>query len=232
MNNTLDSREKCSLESPIFDLFPQEIFNEKYTPLRMLLNTLNPAQKEALLQQTENLESVFQEQERKFLLHSLPENFSQYPSASVQQHYLFTQDPEVRIRQKGEEYFLTIKRGTGIIRTEIEISLSPQTFQELLPLTTVSITKKRSAIPLNDGHIAEVDLYPNGLQIVEVEFKDQESLTSFSVPPWFGAEVSGKKEYANVNLATPKEPTLQKVEIETSTEIKEINSIEKFEVGQ
>lgn len=217
---------------PIFELFPQEIYEEKYTLLRNILNTLPPEQKEVLLQETNNSQSSFQERERKFLIKTLPDHFSKYPTTIVQQHYLFTQNPEIRIRQKGSQHILTIKRGTGTIRTEIEISLSPENFQALLPLASTSITKNRSAIPLTDGHIAELDRYPNGLQVVEVEFEDEESLTSFSVPEWFGEEVSGKRGYANVNLSIAKEAKRQNIEQQALTGIKEINSIEKFDVRQ
>ena len=46
--------------------------------------------------------------ERKYLIHELPFDLSEYPCHEIEQAYLNT-DPVIRIRRQDSEYYLTYK---------------------------------------------------------------------------------------------------------------------------
>jgi len=126
---------------------------------------------------------VPREIERKFLVKRLPANLR---------------------RKSGRHHSLTIKRGRGISRQEIEIDLTRDQFEELWPATAgCRLTKTRYDIPFGK-HTIEIDVYRGrneGLVVAEVEFRDETECRRFQPPDWFAAEVSGKSRYSNVRLA-------------------------------
>jgi CYTH domain-containing protein len=144
--------------------------------------------------------------ERKFLVDRLPDNPADYPHSTIRQGYVIATDTglELRIRQKGRRFFQTIKAGEGLSRTEIEISLSQEQFDELWPHTAGRrVTKTRYQVPVGD-HVAELDRFDGeltGLELVEVEFPSVEASSLFEPPDWFGAEVTEDKRYTNKRLA-------------------------------
>jgi CYTH domain-containing protein len=144
--------------------------------------------------------------ERKFLVDRLPDSVADYPHTAIRQGYVIATDTglELRIRQKGRRFFQTIKAGEGLSRTEIEISLSREQFDELWPYTNGRrVNKFRYQVPVGD-HVAELDLFDGGLaglRLVEVEFPSVEASRVFTPPDWFGAEVTEDKRYKNKWLA-------------------------------
>src|ERR1700761_9323497 len=125
----------------------------------------------------------------------------------IEQGYLAVdEDVEVRLRRAGDELFLTAKGGHGEVREEVEVSIDPQSFEALWPLTAGRrVRKVRHYVPLAHDLRAEVDVYEDaldGLRTVEVEFDSPEASRSFSPPPWFGQELTGDRRYANQTLAT------------------------------
>lgn len=110
---------------------------------------------------------------------------------------------DLRIRSVGEEYFLTIKRGKGLVKREFEVYLTEADFNRLWPFVEAKLTKVRYAVQIGD-YVAEVDLYEGplkGLETVEVEFEDEEEAMAFEPPPWFGEEVTNDERYSNYSLA-------------------------------
>lgn len=145
--------------------------------------------------------------ERKFLLEHLPAELDQSPSAEIEQGYLaIAPDAEVRVRRRGEAFSLTLKRGGGEEREEIEIELDKRQFQTLWGAAEEGrLTKRRYLVSLGEGLNAEVDVYFGslaGLRVAEVEFPSREAAASFQPPGWFGREVTGDRRYANQVLAT------------------------------
>jgi CYTH domain-containing protein len=149
---------------------------------------------------------VSREIERKFLVKRLPTNLRQYHSRTIEQGYLAakTDGTQIRLRKSGRHHSLTIKRGRGISRQEIEIDLTRDQFEELWPATAgCRLTKTRYDIPFG-RHTIEIDVYRGrneGLVVAEVEFRDETECKRFHPPDWFAAEVSGKSRYSNVRLA-------------------------------
>lgn len=147
------------------------------------------------------------ENERKFLVKEMP-NLAGVKFHEIEQGYIsFT--PEVRIRKKGLEYFLTNKGEGDQIRSEIESRIDKESYANLMLLVQGNVIRKtRYEIELDFGVVAELDIYHGyleGLVVVETEFKSEEQLKRFVVPTWFGKEVTADKRYKNKWLARLKD---------------------------
>jgi adenylate cyclase len=151
------------------------------------------------------------ERERKFLLPALP--VLDGPGRHLRQGYL-TSGPGVSVRIRGVDrvrHLLTVKSGGTTSRIEVEVPISPEQFEALWPLTADRrVDKVRHEVPLEPGLVAEVDVFGDvleGLLLVEVEFPDDETMTGFTPPAWFGREVSDDASYTNAVLAERGRPS-------------------------
>lgn len=144
--------------------------------------------------------------ERKFLVDRPPSDIEKMSAKTIRQGYLIDTDgdTELRVRQKQSVYFQTIKKGEGISRTEIEIELSAEQFEQLWPYTDGRrVSKIRYTLPVG-SHTAELDRFEGnlkGLLMVEVEFGSLQEAERFEPPDWFGDEVTEDKRYKNKHLA-------------------------------
>lgn len=131
------------------------------------------------------------------------------PSSSVEirQGYVALDEngSEVRIREKGEMYYLTVKSGGDLERMEEELQITEEEFERLWRFTAGRrVEKIRYKIPLERGLVCELDIFSGdlkGLVLAEVEFDSLSSADSFEVPSWFGEEVTKDSRYKNKNLA-------------------------------
>lgn len=144
--------------------------------------------------------------ERKFLLRSLPD-LAGVPAVAIRQGYVTApQDSvELRLRQSGERYFLSVKGGEGLVRTEREVAISPEQFDALWPETLGRrIEKTRCKGKLPGGLAYDLDIYAGVLEplmTVEVEFPSEAEAHAFVPPDWFGADVTADGRYRNKALA-------------------------------
>lgn len=142
--------------------------------------------------------------ERKFLVKELPDNLDSYEQKRISQGYLCT-NPVLRIRRSNEDYFLTYKSHGLIAREEHEFEIPQEAFEHLLrKVDGTLIDKIRYLIPLEDGHVAELDIFQGTLaplRLVEVEFESLEDAENFVAPEWFGDDVSDSGKYHNSNLS-------------------------------
>ena len=145
--------------------------------------------------------------ERKFLVNNPPDNLEDCEKIEISQAYVSTV-PTIRVRQSGEEFFLTVKSQPQAGKygvEEFEMELSHTEYETLLAKTEDTIlTKTRYKIPLCGRLTAELDIYHgplNGLLTVEVEFDTEEEAQSFEPPPWFGEEISFDYRYRNSQLS-------------------------------
>lgn len=149
--------------------------------------------------------------EKKFKICEYPAGYENFSKKEIEQGYLCT-NPVVRIRKSNEEYILTYKSKIGIedckdvrVCNELEAPLTEEGYLHLKEKTDgTMITKTRYLIPLEDGHLAELDVFHGvheGLSIVEVEFSSEEEARIFVPPAWFGEDVSCDKRYTNKWLA-------------------------------
>lgn len=141
--------------------------------------------------------------ERKFLVKKLPDELEQYPCRRITQAYVST-DPVIRVRQKGEDYILTIKGRGFLQREEFELPLSREQFKRLSAKSEGrSISKDRYLIPL-EKYTVELDIFLppfDPLILAEVEFASVEEANAFVPPDWFGEEVTHENEYTNAAIS-------------------------------
>lgn len=152
----------------------------------------------------DNYDSHNYEIERKFLVNELPKNLGSYPHKNFEQAYIST-SPTIRIRQEGDDYFLTVKGAGNIKKIEYNLEINKDQYENLLPKISGNyVTKIRYFIPLENNLTAELDVYLKnlkGLYTVEVEFDDLDTCNNFIPPSWFGKDVSKEKKYKNTSLS-------------------------------
>lgn len=144
--------------------------------------------------------------ERKFLLTKMPEIVLESTTCIRQGYISKSRDSvEIRLRQKGDTFFITFKRGQGLVRDEAEIRIDEADFNHLWPLTQGrQVEKQRSKASLENGLVAEIDEFSGalaGLFLCEVEFSDEAQAGAFVPPQWFGADVTEDGRYKNKSLA-------------------------------
>lgn len=143
--------------------------------------------------------------ERKFIVYEVPESLVVQSEKEIAQTYLAVGPEEVRVRRIVQDdtlsHTMTIKKGTGLSREEIEFDISEETYQQLLANgNPMPLIKKRQAI-LHGEYFFDLDHYPRtGLTVVEVEFNSEEDAAAFIKPDWFGREVTTDQRYKNQNL--------------------------------
>lgn len=145
------------------------------------------------------------EMELKFKLPGMPRLPFDHGTI-INQGYLLVDDVELRIRQKDEQCFMTVKDQAMVSRREWERPIPRQIFDSLWPKTSGRRVQKVRLCSDYNGHILEIDQYLgtlSGLFTLEVEFRRQKDMDSFVLPPWaFQAiDVTNDPRYKNRNLA-------------------------------
>ena len=142
--------------------------------------------------------------ERKFLVKEKPFSIAKR-SLKINQGYIINEKSKViRVREKGDDYFLTIKgNNIGISRLEYDFPISKEDAKELMFhfCKTTLIEKTRHYIE-HKGHTWEVDEFHgknNGLIVAELELESEDE--KFKIPDWVGEEVTQDDRYYNMNLA-------------------------------
>lgn len=144
--------------------------------------------------------------ERKFIVSEIPEGLLEPRTPKeIRQGYLSLEsEKEIRIRDKGGKYTMTIKQGKGLKRLETQIALSQEQFDTLWPLTMgLRVEKRRYDIKFL-SHVLSLDLYYGELQplmTLEVEFNSEEASQEFLPPDFTEQEVTTDQDYKNANLA-------------------------------
>lgn len=152
--------------------------------------------------------------ERKFLVTSLPEGLQR--ERLIQQGYLAYDDQmEVRIRKYGDQHFMAVKEGVGLVRRELEIEISAEQFSQLWPATEGRRLEKVRAELSLEGQRIELDRYLGTLEpllVAEIEFRSIEESERFRIPAFFAQEVTEEEAYRNLSLAVhglPDQATLK-----------------------
>lgn len=105
---------------------------------------------------------------------------------------------QLRIRQYGKDYFLTIKSKGILERNEFEMQIPKKYYDELLPLRKKTLEKIR-LVKKVDGNNFDIDYYPiYSLIVIEIEFTTVKEATEFKTDM---KEVTGKRKYSNRHLA-------------------------------
>ena len=106
--------------------------------------------------------------------------------------------------QKGGDYYLTVKQGSGLSRNEVEIAITEPQFDALWTLTAGKRVEKTRYDYQDSGSLIEIDVYTGDLSplmVAEVEFTNENESRVYAVPAFFGAEVTEDKSYKNASLA-------------------------------
>ena len=142
--------------------------------------------------------------ERKFLVKEPPFHLA-IKSLRIRQGYIVNdQNQVIRVREKGDDYFLTIKgNNIGISRLEYDFPISKNDAEDLLKhfCKTSMIDKTRHYVE-HEGHTWEVDEFHGeneGLIVAEIELDSVDE--QFVIPDWAGEEVTSDERYYNMNLA-------------------------------
>jgi adenylate cyclase len=151
--------------------------------------------------------------ERKFLVSDLPPDLDGSHSDRIEQGYIAITDDEleVRVRRRGSQAVLTVKKGEGRKRLEEEIEIADEGFERLWPLTEGRrLEKTRYVVPISGGLELEIDVYAGeleGLVTAEVELPSEEAAERFEPPSWLGPEVTEDPHYKNQWLACHGRPS-------------------------
>jgi adenylate cyclase len=146
--------------------------------------------------------------ERKFVPASPPSGEVLQAGVRLRQGYLADDgEVSVRIRFEDESPTLTVKAGSGLQRTEVDVPISTDDATTLWDLTAgrrIEKTRHRVMLGGSLDLVAEVDVYAGDLQglcTVEVEFESASAAAAFRPPAWFGREVTGQAAWSNSELA-------------------------------
>jgi predicted adenylyl cyclase CyaB len=143
--------------------------------------------------------------ERKFLVDGFePESHSAEGVPITQCYIRVRGDTETRIRQKGDDYYFTVKSGSGLVRTELELPIAEQDYEGLRPLADGREVRKTRYDVACGQDVIEVDVYDGdlkGLVIAEAEFSSPENARLFMPLSWMTEEVTDDKRYKNQQLA-------------------------------
>lgn len=150
--------------------------------------------------------------ERKFLVVEPPKELERCETSDIRQGYLVIGDDgaEVRLRERGDEMTLTVKRGTGQVRAEEEVELDPGAFKRLWPLTDGRRLEKRRHLVPHEGLTIEIDVYAgelSGLVIAEVEFPNEAAADGFEPPTWLDRELTDDPRFSSQRLAAEGKPS-------------------------
>ena len=149
--------------------------------------------------------------ERKFLVNKMPEELENYKKIEIEQGYISTK-PTIRIRKANGKHILTVKskfgvcknEGDPIVNNEHELEITEKEYERLKEkLDNEVLVKTRYLIPLEDGLIAELDVFKGrllGLVFAEVEFPSLEVANNFNKPDWLGKDVSDDQRYRNSKI--------------------------------
>lgn len=154
-------------------------------------------------------EEVCVEIERKYRVTEVPSPLPEGEPISQGYLVIAPDGSEVRVRRKGGRCFQTLKRGSGLVREEVEVELSEQQFGALWPATeSRRLEKTRYAVPFED-HTIELDIFEGplaGLVTAEVEFASEADSRIFRPPAWFGHEITNDERYRNQQLVLEGRP--------------------------
>lgn len=136
------------------------------------------------------------EQERKFILKYLPTGLKKQ---LIKQAYLmFEKNKHLRVRIiDNKRAYLTFKIVLSkTIRQEYEHRIPLFSGVEMFKQAEYKFEKERYKTKFYENDV-DIDIYPTGKQVVEIEFKDK----LLYLPDYCGREITGQKKYSNIWIA-------------------------------
>ena len=141
--------------------------------------------------------------ERKFVVKKIPNVEIKYSHYIKQGYIISDRQKVIRVRQKKDDFFITIKGNkTGISRFEFEYKIPKNDADQLFKnFCKAGVIEKTRHYIEHKGHTWELDVFHGeneGLIVAEIELKSERE--TFSVPDWVDKEVSHQEKYFNMNL--------------------------------
>ena len=143
--------------------------------------------------------------ERKFLVHKDRDYKGQaFASSRIKQGYIAATGATVRVRQRDDKGYLTIKGPSldgGLSRYEFEKEISLEEASHLFQLCEPGVIDKTRYLVKNGEFTFEVDEFygdNEGLTVAEIELPDEQA--EFNRPAWLGEEVTGDVRFYNSML--------------------------------
>jgi adenylate cyclase len=129
--------------------------------------------------------------ERKFLIRELPIDLCDFIKQEVSQCYLIANKLFcIRLRKYNDgRKYLDFKFGHGEIKFKIGFSIN-------FWINKKCLCKTRYKKHINNV-LMIIDVFTNGLKIVEIESKSHKAIKYFEIPEWFGEEVTHNPKYRN-----------------------------------
>lgn len=149
--------------------------------------------------------------ERVFLVKRLPSDINKYKPIAMDTGDFYNPDKtgkvgvdHLTVRRKDDHYEIRKKESNSEYKKiEHTIRITKEEFDLLMSIVPQRHQKNMYLYPLGDERMCEIDLYLGklaGYARVEVEFKDEEEMKSFTPPEWFGAEITELNHSIHKNL--------------------------------
>ncbi len=139
--------------------------------------------------------------ERKFLIKGEIPVKGNKPKLIKQGYIFIEKGKHLRIRLYMGKVILGLKFTKGIFRDEFETILSKKDGNEIYKKCDYTVEKYRTTFKIG-SNTYDIDEYPNGITVVEVEFKSEVAAKKWEKPEWIGKEISGNNDYSNIRLAS------------------------------
>jgi len=140
------------------------------------------------------------EKERKFLLKYMPElgSYFKEPKLIKQGYLMLDKKKQLRIRITNDFHchICYKQKISKEEKYECEYLIPKEQGFKLYELAQFKLEKKRYTTFFKDYNV-DIDVYPSGLSVVEIAFKDELK----EIPDYCGEEITGKKEFSNIEIA-------------------------------
>ena len=141
--------------------------------------------------------------EKKFLIKHIPFNQIEYSHKITQGYIVRDKKKVIRVRKKGDEFYITIKgNNIGISRLEFEYKIPEKDAIDLFQnFCEIGLIKKTRHYVHFKKHLWEIDEFHDqnqGLIVAEIELKSEDE--KFHIPNWIFREVTTQSKYYNMNL--------------------------------
>jgi adenylate cyclase len=141
--------------------------------------------------------------EKKFLIKEIPFKKVSHSEHIKQGYIVSDKNKVIRVREKGKEYFITIKgEKSGISRFEFEYRIPEadaiEIFQNFCQVGTIEKTRHYVKHKNHTWEIDEFHAENHGLIVAEIELIAENEV--FEIPSWVSKEVTSDSRYYNMNL--------------------------------
>jgi CYTH domain-containing protein len=132
------------------------------------------------------------------------------------------------IRLEASGAHLLLQRTGDQARSEERTKLPIEQAEALLDASQGRVGYRRMQVRVDDDRFALLDRFeqPTGLDLVTVEFDDEHEAKEFSVPGWFGPEVTQDDQFRKPKLAIAGAPVIDEVEVNNAAVVALMDTLE------